>query len=303
MSDKALFETNLSQFELAHRGKVRDVYRCGERRLLIVASDRVSAFDRVMKSPIPGKGVILSELAAFWFQKTADIVPNHWIAGPRDNWRLFDAADELPPEVAKRAMYVKRRTRIEMECIVRGYLAGSAWRDYSRDGRLNGVKLPDNLKENSKFSAPMFTPSTKASGGAHDEPLTYEDGRRLIGKQIYAKLERLSLELFDAASSYLLQRGLILVDTKFEFGLDDGGDIALIDEIFTPDSSRFWELSNWRAGEKLEPLDKEYLRQWLLQTNQNGVKDGLALPSEVISKTLKRYTNLYERVLGKEFHA
>lgn len=299
---EALFTTNLPELELLHRGKVRDVYKIDNEHLLIVTTDRISAFDQIIKSPIPTKGIILSELSSFWFQRLADIVPNHWISGPQNDLRLSAHSNKLPLEVSKRSMLVKMKKRVDMECIVRGYLTGSAWRDYKRTGYLNGIKLANGLLENSRFEKPLFTPSTKASNGTHDEPITQSQGEKLIGSVNYAKLRELSFALYEAASSYLNQKGLILADTKFEFGFCKQSGFVLIDEIFTPDSSRFWNLDDWQPGKFIDPLDKEFLRNWLIQTGQKDNGGEIELPIEVVNKTLKRYTNLYERVLDRKFN-
>ena len=296
---EAVFTTELADLELVHRGKVRDMYAIDANELLMVATDRISAFDKVITSPIPAKGIILSELASFWFQKLADTMPNHWLAGPAPSMRAGDI--ELPTALSRRAMRVKRKKRLDIECIVRGYLTGSAWRDYQKTGLLNGIKLPAGLQENSKFDEPLFTPSTKAATGTHDEPITRQQGEDVVGVVNYAKLEELSLHLFAQASAYLQQKGLILVDTKFEFGLCDEDGILLIDEIFTPDSSRFWDLGDWQAGKQVEPLDKEFLRKWLMETGQNATNDKIVLPNELVKQTQGRYINLYERVLDRKF--
>lgn len=298
---EALFTTELADLELVHRGKVRDMYAIDAHELLMVATDRISAFDKVITSPIPAKGIILSELASFWFQKLTDTVPNHWLAGPVPSMRVGTKGIELPTAISRRAMRVTRKKRFDIECIVRGYLTGSAWRDYQKTGFLNGIKLPAGLQENSKFDEPLFTPSTKAAVGTHDEPLTRQQGEDIVGVANYARLQELSLRLYAQASAYLAQKNLILVDTKFEFGVGDEDDIVLIDEIFTPDSSRFWDLGDWQAGQQVEPLDKEFLRKWLLETGQNATNGKIVLPNELVKQTQGRYINLYERVLDRKF--
>ena len=301
---EGIYQTDIEGLELLYRGKVRDIYAVSPRRLLIVSTDRVSAFDNVMKTPIVGKGVILAKLASFWFEYIRRELPEintHYLHGPSSKIVLRSPNSKrirLSPEINDRAMFVKRVKRIEMECIVRGYITGSAWRDYQRDGKLNGVKLPPGLKYTDKFTKPLFTPSTKASEG-HDEPITRAEGEELVGKELYARLEQISLKLYDLAQSYLEPLGLIIADTKFEFGWCNRKPI-LIDEVFTPDSSRFW----WRKEKEdpdddPQPLDKEYLRSWLIA---NGKKEAgpIELPNEVIKETYKRYAELHRAVLGNE---
>ena len=298
---EGIYQTDIEGLELLYRGKVRDIYSVGTDRLLIVSTDRVSAFDNVMKTPIVGKGIILTELTRFWFEYIRRELPEiktHYVGGAMSEFKLDLPNSEdikLPPEIGRRAMLVKRAKRIEMECIVRGYITGSAWRDYQRDGKLNGVKLPTGLKYAQSFEKPLFTPSTKASEG-HDEPITRAEGEELVGKELYARLEQISLKLYDLAQRYLEPLGLIIADTKFEFGFRDD-ELLLIDEVFTPDSSRFWWHKEWEESDDPQPLDKEYLRSWLIA---NGKKEAgpIALPDEVVKKTLRRYAELHRAVLG-----
>ena len=293
---EAVSETALPGMELVHRGKVRDVYDAGDGNLLLVATDRVSAFDCVMRTPVPGKGVILANLSAFWFELLADTVDTHYIA----SWRHDPEGRlrHLPEAVRRRAVLARRARRLDIECIVRGYLTGNAWRDYQRDGMLNGVRLPKGLLEAQELEPPRFTPSTKAEEG-HDQPVTQEEAEGLVGADMLRRLEEASLELYGLASGRLAKAGLILADTKFEFGLAEDGGLMLIDEVFTPDSSRFWDRAGWRAGESPEPLDKEYIRSWL-RREHGAVDEGVDLPDSVVESTLKRYTELYARVVGEE---
>ena len=296
-----IYQTDIDGLELLYRGKVRDIYAVDADQLLIVSTDRVSAFDNVMKTPIAGKGIILTELTGFWFEYIRCELPEiktHYIDGARSEFDLnLPNSDniKLPPEIGCRALLVKRAKRVEMECIVRGYITGSAWRDYQRDGNLNGVKFPPGLNYAQPFEKPLFTPSTKASEG-HDEPITRAEGEELVGEELYAQLEQISLKLYDLARRYLEPLGLIIADTKFEFGFRDD-ELLLIDEVFTPDSSRFWWRKEWEESDDPQPLDKEYLRGWLIA---NGKKEAgpIELPGEVVKKTLQRYAELHRAVLG-----
>lgn len=285
---------------LAHRGKVRDVYRVDDEHLLLVTTDRISAFDRPVEPPLAGKGILLAEIAQFWFEWLAGTLKTHWVEGPADKFQHPLVAELLTPEIARRSMLVRRYERVNLECIVRGYMAGSAWRDYQRDGQVNGVTLPVGLTLGARFDAPIFTPSTKAEGGAHDEPLTRAEGYNLVGDELYERVERVSLMLYEKAHEYLAERGLILVDTKFEFGLNEASELVLIDEVFTPDSSRFWRAADWQAG-KYEPFDKEFLRQWILESGKSAGNGAISLPIELQESTFKRYTELYKQVMEREF--
>ena len=284
----------LAEREPLYSGKVRDLYNLGDGRLLLMASDRISAFDHVMPTLIPDKGATLTKLSALWFKRTAAIVPNHHIASSDHNPEGLPGW--LSESQARRAMVVRRAERLPIECIVRGYIAGSAWRDYQRNGRLNGVELPAGLLEAQRLPEPLFTPSTKADAG-HDEPLSEPAAINLVGAGMHRRLKRASLNLYSAASELLLSRGLILADTKFEFGLING-ELTLIDELLTPDSSRFWELATWRPGTSPEPLDKEFLRSWLLQ--RFGSPSAVVpqpLPGDVVADTAARYDKIRSMVV------
>ena len=278
---------------LFSRGKVREMYDLGD-RLLMVASDRISAFDVVMQEPVPGKGMVLTALSEFWFHATRHLIPNHLISA--------DMAD-LPPELARfapvlegRTLIVRKARRIDIECVVRGYLAGSAWAEYRRAGTMAGEPLPPGLVESQKLPEPLFTPATKAETG-HDENITIGRMRDLIGSDLTSRLQEASLRLYEFAEAHARQRGIILADTKFEFGLIDG-EVVLIDELLTPDSSRFWPADTYRPGEAQPSFDKQYLRDYLESTGWNKEPPPPPLPPEVIQKTAEKYREAYVRLAG-----
>ena len=297
---EAVFETNLSG--LIHRGKVRDTYDLGDDRLLMVASDRISAFDVVMDQPIPGKGIILTQMSAFWFGVIDYVMPNHLIATADDETamaaiEISGALSELTPDLARRSMVIKKAERIDIECVVRNYIAGSAWAEYEESGTMNGTPLPTGMKAADPFSEPVFTPSTKAESG-HDMPLTPSEARDLVGGELHAQLEEKSIEIFQVAHAYAAGQGMILVDTKFEFGFVDG-ELTIIDEVLTPDSSRYWDVDDWVPGKFPPAFDKQYLRAWLLDTDWKREPHPPTLPDAVIEQTRERYLESYRRLAGK----
>lgn len=255
MGEEVLRETNLHSVRLLRRGKVRDIYDLGD-RLLLVTTDRLSAFDVVLPSGLPGKGKILTALSVFWFGFTRDIVGNHLL--PED--LSFLSAEERE-QVKGRAMLVKKAEPVPVECVVRGYLSGSAWREYQANGQVCGIRLPQGLRESEKLPEPIFTPTTKAQAG-HDQPLTFEELQSLVGSELASRLRELSLRIYEKASLYAGERGIIIADTKFEFGFH-GGELMLIDELLTPDSSRFWLRETYRPGRSQPSLDKQPVRDWL----------------------------------------
>ena len=296
----AVYETSLPG--LFHRGKVRDTYDLGGGLLLMVATDRISAFDVIMPDPVPGKGIILTQMSTFWFSLLGNILPNHMVSVVSDvagmrNVPVTGALAELPAGYERRSMVIKRANRIEMECVVRNYLAGSAWVEYQRSGTMNGAPLPSGLREAERLPQPAFTPSTKAEHG-HDEPLSREEGESLIGTELYRTLEDKSIEVFSAAHAHAASKGMILADTKFEFGYVDG-ELTLIDEVLTPDSSRFWDADEWKPGSTPPAYDKQYLRDWLLGQSWTREPPAPSLPAEVVTQTQKRYMQAYERLTGK----
>jgi phosphoribosylaminoimidazole-succinocarboxamide synthase len=290
-----LLETDLPN--RAHRGKVRDTYDLGDGRLLMVATDRISAFDVILPSGIPDKGAVLTQMSAFWFTLTRDVVPNHLI-------RLADGSEadelpfELPAEIRGRSLIVKKAERLDVECVVRGYLAGSAWAAYKETGRVFGLRLPPDLKESEALPEPIFTPTTKAEEG-HDEPISFSDLVQEIGPEQATAVRLRSLALYKYAAQYARQRGIVIADTKFEFGLVDGEPIV-IDEMLTPDSSRFWPASEYEPGRPQHSFDKQFVRDWLTQSGWNKQPPAPALPEDIIEKTAQRYREAYERLTGRE---
>ncbi len=284
----------IGSLEHVSRGKVRDLYRVDAERLLIVASDRISAYDVVLTEPIPAKGRVLTLLSAWWFERTADVVPNHFLSvDPRD----FPA--EVDAETARRSMLVRAATPIRLECIVRGYLFGSAWTEYREDGTLNGEPLPAGLRQAERLPEPRFTPSTKAEVG-HDEPLGPSDAAKLVGSERYDALERASIALYERGATRAGEVGLVLSDTKFEFGeIDD--ELVLIDEMLTPDSSRYWPADAWRPGTSPPSFDKQYVRDHLAASGWDRTPPPPALPPEVVAGTRRRYVEAYERLTGERF--
>jgi len=297
---EAVFETNLPG--LLYRGKVRDTYDLGDDRLLMVASDRISAFDVIMDRPIPGKGVILTQMSSFWFDVIDAVMPNHVIATADDEVAMANvdrngALVNLPPELARRSMVIKKAERLDIECVVRNYIAGSAWAEYEESRTMNGEPLPAGMKAAERFSEPIFTPSTKAESG-HDMPLTPKDAKDLVGVEMHQILEEKSIEVFQVAHDYAAERGMILVDTKFEFGFVDG-ELTIIDEVLTPDSSRYWDVNDWTPGNFPPAFDKQFLRAWLLDTDWNREPPGPVLPDSIVEQTQERYLESYRRLSGK----
>ncbi|MGB9762193.1 MAG: phosphoribosylaminoimidazolesuccinocarboxamide synthase [Caldimicrobium thiodismutans] len=292
---QALFETNLSTVPLLHRGKVRDIYDLGD-FLLIVATDRISAFDVVLPTPIPDKGKILTLMTLFWLDFLKDLIENH----------LVTADVEKYPEVLKpykdllknRSMLVKKAKVLPVECIVRGYITGSAWKEYQERGEVCGIKLPEGLKECAKLPEPIFTPSTKAELGKHDINLTFEEMKKLIGEELSERVKEISLKLYSMASAYAEKRGIIIADTKFEFGLYEDR-LILVDEVLTPDSSRFWPKEEYEPGKSQKSFDKQFIRDWL---KNSGWKEGTPpppIPEDIVFKTREKYLEALKRLTGK----
>ncbi|MBN1823361.1 MAG: phosphoribosylaminoimidazolesuccinocarboxamide synthase [Endomicrobiales bacterium] len=281
---------------LLHQGKVRDVYDL-DQQLLIVASDRISAFDYVLGSAIPDKGKILHALSMFWFDMFQGTVPNHLITG---DFEQFPTKLKQYEYLRGRSMLVKRAKRIDIECIVRGYLAGSGWKEYQKSGTVCGIKLPDGLKESSKLPEVIFTPSTKEEGGKHDENISFEKAAEIAGRDAAEKIRVLSLLLYKKASGYAESKGVIIADTKFEFGVYEG-KVILIDEILTPDSSRFWEKDKYEEGRSQDSLDKQYVRDYLESIKWNKQPPVPSLPEDVIKNTRSKYADAYEKITGKRY--
>jgi phosphoribosylaminoimidazole-succinocarboxamide synthase len=266
-----------------YRGKVRDIYDLGE-MLLIVASDRVSAFDSVIPTPIPGKGIVLNTISAAWFDMF-DTVPNHMISV--DVEEFPEPFNEFPEKLAGRSMLVKKAGRLDIECIVRGYISGSGWKEYQNSGSVCGIKLPDGLKNSDRLERPIFTPSTKADSG-HDENITLEEASGIVGKETARKLEKMSLDLYSRASEYALSKGIIIADTKFEFGMIED-EIIVIDEVLTPDSSRFWLVDEYEPGKQQKSLDKQFVRDFLDESGWDHEPPAPQLPTDIVEKTSERY--------------
>jgi phosphoribosylaminoimidazole-succinocarboxamide synthase len=276
------------------RGKVRDVYEAGDGRLLIVATDRISAFDAVLPTPIPDKGRVLTGLSLFWFDRTSDLVANHLVSA--DPYDLPAGSDD---DLAGRAMLVERADVVLVECVARGYLSGSGWKQYAVEQAVCGVALPPGLVESDRLPEPIFTPTTKAAAG-HDMPLTLEETSDRVGVGLAERLKELTLTIYERAAAIALDRGIILADTKFEFGFSEG-ELILIDEVCTPDSSRFWPVDGYAPGGPQPSFDKQYVRDWLDETGWDREPPAPALPAEVVEQTAGRYREAYERLTGEPF--
>jgi len=282
---RPLLETHLDSLQLLHRGKVRDIYGVDAERLLIVQTDRLSAFDVILPTPVPGKGRVLTEMSNFWFRRLRHVIPNH----------LLDVAPETLVATAERgqvkgrAFVVRRLQPLPIEAIVRGYMAGSGWRDYQKTRMICGIPLPAGLKEAQKLPQTIFTPSTKAAIGSHDENIPFSETEKLIGSVLAGQVREKAIELYSEAAAYAGDRGIIIADTKFEFGRDTDGTLYLIDEALTPDSSRFWPKKQYRVGISPPSFDKQFVRDWLESQNWNKRPPAPALPADVLRKTAEKY--------------
>ena len=266
-------------------GKVREIYAVDASHLLIVTTDRISAFDVIMPTPIEGKGKILNALSMFWFDYTKDIIPNHVVT---PDSRRFPAPFCGMPELEGRAMLVKKLKMLPIECIVRGYITGSGWASYQKSGEVCGIRLPEGLQESQKLPEPIFTPSTKADEG-HDENISFERMCEIVGTEMEGKLRTATIDVYKACADYAASRGILIADTKFEFGLDENGVLTLGDEVLTPDSSRFWPAADYAVGRGQQSFDKQYLRDWLKKEKLNGVEPGPQLPADVVEQTKRKY--------------
>lgn len=290
---KAVFESELLGMELVKRGKVRDVYQTEDRdKLLIVACDRLSAFDVVMPTPVPGKGIILTQMSNFWFEKTRGIISNHIIQEDLSSLR----GDDLDHNLKGRAVIVRKSEPVQIEAIVRGYISGSGWNEYKRTGSVCGISMPLGLKESEKLAEPIFTPSTKAPAGQHDENIPFDDACQIVGENMAKRVRDISLELYSFAADYAFGRGIIIADTKFEFGISDG-ELILIDEAFTPDSSRFWPVNEYQAGGPQRSFDKQYVRDYLESMGWNKKPPAPELPPDVIDNTIEKYKEALSRII------
>jgi phosphoribosylaminoimidazole-succinocarboxamide synthase len=298
MTDEPLLQVELAGVPKLKSGKVREVFDLGD-ALLFVATDRISAFDCVMPNGIPRKGEVLTQISHFWFDRMASVVPNH---------RLAVAGDPLPSRLgpdavrlARRSMLVKKAQPLAIECVVRGYLAGSGWNEYRKTGTVCGVRLPLGLQESSELPEPIFTPATKAETG-HDENISFERAETIVGASVAAQVRDLSLKIYSTARAYARERGILIADTKFEFGLFEGG-LLLIDEVLTPDSSRFWPVDQYAAGRSQASFDKQFVRDYLLTLDWDKTPPAPALPPEIVARTQAKYFEAYERLTGKSLGA
>jgi phosphoribosylaminoimidazole-succinocarboxamide synthase len=276
-----------------YSGKVRDIYELDDGNLLFVASDRMSAFDVIMAEPIPDKGRVLTAMTAFWLEQLSDVLPNHLVS--LDAPAGVDAAD-----LAGRSMVVRKADMLPVECIVRGYLSGSAWKEYKTEGTMHGMALPSGLKESDKLPEPVFTPSTKADIGDHDENITFDEAAKLIGADLAEQVRDVSLAAYNRGAELAAERGIIIADTKFELGFIDG-KLSLCDEVLTPDSSRFWSVDTWKPGSTPPSFDKQPLRDWLEATGWDKTPPPPSLPDDVVNATRERYVAAYERITGRPF--
>ncbi len=295
MPPTTLFESSLTSLRLVGRGKVRDIYEIDPSHLLMVTCDRLSAFDVVLPDPIPGKGQVLTRLSNFWFARMRDRIPNHLVDLPLQTV-LPDPVER--DQVDTRAVVVKRLRPLPVEAIVRGFLIGSGWKDYRRTGRVCGIELPKGLQLAEQLPQPIFTPSTKAEMGTHDENIDFELMVGLMGAELAAKVREISLEIYCEAAAYARERGIIIADTKFEFGLDDEGQLLLIDELLTPDSSRFWPLDQYRVGISPPSFDKQFVRDYLESIGWDKQPPAPSLPPEIIAKTAEKYREAARRLVG-----
>ncbi|MEN6587851.1 MAG: phosphoribosylaminoimidazolesuccinocarboxamide synthase [Sulfuricella sp.] len=291
---EALFQTDIKSLKLLNRGKVRDIYEVDSEKLLIVTTDRLSAFDVVLPTPIPGKGAVLTAVSNFWFDKLKHIVPNQLTGVSAESV----VADNEKYQVTGRALVVKKLKPLPIEAIVRGYLVGSGWKEYQKSQSVCSIPLPAGLREADKLPQPLFTPSTKAEVGAHDENISYAKAEELLGKALAKQVRDVCIALYLEAAEYAATKGIIIADTKFEFGLDDGGKLYLIDEALTPDSSRFWPADQYQPGANPPSFDKQYVRDWLESIGWNKKPPAPELPPEVAAKTGEKYREALNRLTG-----
>ena len=295
MEAKVILDTNFSNLNLFAKGKVRDIYEVGD-NLLLVSTDRISAFDVIMGQGIPYKGMVLTKISEFWFNYIKDVIPNHLITTNVDEYP--DECKDYADDLRGRSMLVKKAKVVPIECIVRGYITGSGWKDYLATGEISGIKLTGGLQESEKFPEPIFTPSTKAEIGEHDENISAEQALKITDENTFKILEEKTLEIYYKASKFALEKGIIIADTKMEFGYYNN-DIILADELLTPDSSRFWPLDKYGKGRGQESYDKQFVRDYLLSVNFNKQPPPPELPDEIIKKTSEKYLDIYEKLTGK----
>jgi len=292
---EALYKSELKSLPLLHSGKVRDIYAVDDDHMLIVTTDRLSAFDVILPDPIPGKGAVLTSLSNFWFGRTGHIIRNH-LSGRRLEEVLTDAGERAMVE--GRGIIVRRLKPLPVEAIVRGYIIGSGWKDYQKTGAVCGIRLPSGLRQAERLPQPVFTPSTKAELGAHDENISFDKTAELLGRKVAEQVRDMSLRIYQDAAEYARKRGIIIADTKFEFGTDRDGNVVLIDEVLTPDSSRFWPADSYQVGISPPSFDKQYVRDYLETLDWNKKAPGPKLPPEVIRNTAAKYREARDRLIG-----
>jgi len=295
MKPEALLHTDFPNLKLFAKGKVRDIYEV-EEYLLLVSTDRISAFDVIMNQGIPFKGMVLTKISEFWFNYTKDIIPNHLVT--TDVNKYPSECREYSPILKNRSMLIKKAKVVPIECIVRGYISGSGWNDYKKTGAISGISLPKGLQESEKFSEPIFTPSTKAEIGEHDENISAEEAIKIVDEKTFNAVKAATVKIYKKASEYALTKGIIIADTKFEFGKVNG-EIILVDEVLTPDSSRFWPLDKYEKGRGQESYDKQFVRDYLLSINFNKQPPPPPLPEEIIRKTSEKYLDIYKKLTGE----
>jgi len=294
--NKPLLETSIKSLKRIHQGKVRDIYDIDANTMLLVSTDRLSAFDVILPTGIANKGAMLTQMANFWFEKLQNVVPNH-LTGIDPVSVVTDAAEKA--QLANRSVVVKKLKALPIEAIVRGYLVGSGWKEYKAKGTVCGIQLPTGLQEASKLPEPIFTPSSKAAVGEHDENISLDECAALIGKDMAAQVAKVAIALYSQAAEYALTRGIIIADTKFEFGLDENGVLHVMDEVLTPDSSRFWPAESYAVGKNPPSYDKQYVRDWLEASGWNKTPPAPVLPDDVAAKTSEKYMEAFERLTGK----
>lgn len=292
---QVLLQSDITSLPFLHRGKVRDLYAVGNDKLLVIQTDRLSAFDVILPDPIPGKGEVLTAVSNFWFDKLKNIIPNH-LTGIAPESVVKGEAEQA--QVKGRAFVTKRLKPLPIEAIVRGYLVGSGWKDYQKTGAVCGIKLPAGLREAEKLPEPLFTPSTKAAAGEHDENISFDEARKLLGDARAEEVRKATLALYTEAANYAATRGIIIADTKFEFGVDDSGKLYLIDEALTPDSSRFWPADQYRIGSNPPSFDKQYIRDWLEASGWNKRAPAPHIPADVIARTTEKYREAKAKLTG-----
>ena len=295
MSPEVILNTNFPNLKLYAKGKVRDIYDLDD-FLLLVSSDRISAFDVIMDQGIPYKGMVLTKISEFWFSFTKDIILNHFIT--TDVNRYPNECKEYSEILKNRSMLIKKAKVVPIECIVRGYITGSGWKDYKKTGEISGIKLNAGLKESEKFPDPLFTPSTKAEIGEHDENISAEQAMQIIDKETFQAVKDATIKIYKKASEFALTKGIIIADTKFEFGKING-ELCLVDEVLTPDSSRFWSQDKYEVGRGQESYDKQFLRDYLLSINFNKQPPPPTLPEDIIKKTSEKYLDIYKKITGQ----